>query len=123
MSTLKAANKPRPPETNHNGARLCPKILFENYILLPAVVLGDFSQVGTQKLTKTFKRYGLVSIFEKKITTEKGKELDGVFTNINCVTNNMVRLEGIIFVSDHKLLTLRLQLDNRDVIMREKKAS
>jgi hypothetical protein len=49
--------------------------------------------------------------------------LDGVFTNIKAQALNMVPVEGLNNVTDHKLLTFRLKLNGRDLNMEVKKAT
>lgn len=99
------------------------KLLFINFKNPPIAVLGDFNQIGMKKLEKMLKDYGLISIFDKQATHEGGNQLDGLFTNIKCIAKQMVPIEGMVGVTDHKLLTCRLELESRDLIMKVKKAS
>ena len=49
--------------------------------------------------------------------------MDRVFTNIKAQALNMVPVEGLNNVTDHKLLTFSLKLNGRDLKMKVKKAT
>jgi hypothetical protein len=55
--------------------------------------------------------YELKSIFNGLSTHEKGNELDGIFTKIKCVVNQMIPVEVLGFVTDHKILKCRIDLE------------
>lgn len=59
------------------------------------------------------KNLGLKSIFDGLLTHEKGNELDGIFTSLRPVFNQMIPVEGLGKVTDHKMLTCRLNLEDR----------